>query len=89
MKLLTEEMTLDVDTPDNIDLGTRVRVDNTDNDARATVTQKDDSGNVIGTITLSNVGPAAFVFLDKAPTDTLESDSADVRFLKVSAFGVG
>ena len=88
MKLLAEEIQLSADTPDDIDLATRVRVNNEGNGSEATITQKDIEGNVIGSINLMSTGPTAFVFIDKAPTDTLESDLADTRFLKVSASGL-
>ena len=88
MKLLAEEIQLSADTPDDIDLATRVRVNNEGNGSEATITQKDIEGNVIGSVNLMSTGPTAFVFIDKAPTDTLETDLDDTRFLKVSASGL-
>lgn len=89
MKLLAEEIQLSADTPDDIDLATRVRVNNDGiGNSGATITQKDIEGNVIGSINVMSTGPTAFVFIDKAPTDTLETDLDDTRFLKVSASGL-
>lgn len=71
VKLLSSQITLGT-SANTVSLARAVRVYN-DNGTTALITRKDSGGNTIGTVSMATKDN---LILDKASTDTLESNSA-------------